>query len=131
MAHIADQVRYEAHLPEVKAADQINAAAFAGEERVSVGYDDLGEVQSLDYIGVLTDAEKVRLAALAPSDALSQLLDAVQAQAREFTRLKGHLLGLQGALGLTADEIGRILEDVGMSLGHGRAVVAQRVALYR
>ncbi|MFN8499658.1 MAG: neuraminidase-like domain-containing protein [Anaerolineae bacterium] len=131
LAHIADGVRYEGRLPGVKAADQINAAAFAGEARVSVRYDDLAEAQSLDYIGILTDAEKARLAALAPSDTLSQLLDAVQAQAAEFTLIKGHLLGLQGALGLTADEISRILDAAGTPLDTAALSLAAVSTLYR
>ncbi|MFN8471147.1 MAG: neuraminidase-like domain-containing protein [Anaerolineae bacterium] len=131
LARIADQVRYEARLPEIQAADQINAAAFAGEARVSVRYDELGEVQFLDYVGVLTDAEKDRLNALAPSDALSQLLDAVQAQAQEFTLIKGHMLSLQGALGLTADEIGRVLEDAGSSVDEAALSLPSVSTLYR
>ena len=49
-------------------------------------------------------------------------------EGQEFSLVKGHMLALQGALGLTADEIGRILADAGTSTRHGRAVAAERLA---
>ncbi|WP_182407528.1 neuraminidase-like domain-containing protein [Psychrobacter sp. GP33] len=131
LARLADQVRYEVRLPGVKAADQINAAAFAGEDRIGLRYDDLGEVQYLNYIGVLTDAEKDRLAGLATVDALSTLLSSVQVKAAEFRLIKGHMLVLQGALGLTADEIGAILVDVDTSLDEAMLTLPNVSTLYR
>lgn len=131
LAQLADQVRYEVRLPGVKAADQINAAAFAGEERIGLRYDDLGEVQHLDYVGILTDVEKDRLAGLAPAEVLSTLLGAVQAKAAEFQLIKGHILTLQGALGLTAGEIGAILLDAGNSLDNATLTLANVSTLYR
>jgi hypothetical protein len=131
VAQLADQVRYEVRLPGVTGVDQINEAAFAGEERIGLRHDDLGEVQYLTYIGILTDAEKDRLADLAPSDTLSKLLDAVQARAAEFQLIKGHLLTLQGALGLTVGEIGAILTDAGISLDEADLTLPNVSTLYR
>jgi hypothetical protein len=131
LKRIAEQVRHEVSLPEVKEAHKIDAAAFAAEPRVSLRYDALAEVQYLAYLGVLSDAEKARLAALSPSLELSQLLDAVQGKAREFTLIKGHVPALQGALGLTADEISRILADTGTSLDAAELSLHNISRLYR
>jgi hypothetical protein len=46
-------------------------------------------------------------------------------------KLKDHLLALQGALGLTADEIGRILADGGKSLDTAELSLANASLLYR
>ena len=131
LTKIADQVRHEARLRNVKDANKIDTAPFAGEQKIGLRYDDLGEVQYLTYIGVLSDQEKVRLAALSPSDELSELLDAVQVKSKEFTLIKGHLLALQGALGLTADEISLILKDVGKSLDTAELSLPNASLLYR
>jgi hypothetical protein len=131
LARLADQVRYEVRLQGVKAADQINAAPFAGEARISLAYDALDEVQILGYVGILTDAEKNRLAALAPGNTLSTLLGAVQARAVAFQRIKGHLLTLQGAMGLTAAEIGAILIDAGTPLDSAMLSLPNVSTLYR
>lgn len=131
LAQLADQVRYEVRLPGVKAAHHISAAAFAGETRISVRYDDLGEVQYLSYVGVLTGAERDRLTALAPSDTLTTLLRAVEAKSAEFQLIKGHLLALQGALGVTAAEISAILEDAGKALNDAPLTLSNVSTLYR
>lgn len=131
LAKISEQVRYEARLPEVKDSDQINAAPFAGEPRLTLRYDPLAEVQYLSCLGVLSDPEKTRLAALAPSEGLSELLDLVQTQAGEFRLVKGHLPALQGALGLTLGEIGCILGDAGNSLDSAELSLANVSLLYR
>jgi hypothetical protein len=131
LTRIAEQVRHEVRLQEVKDADKIDAAAFAGEQRISLRYDALGETQYLAYLGVLSDSEKTRLAAIAPSSELSKLLDAAQLKAREFTLIKRHALALQGALGLTADEIGRILTDAGKSLETAELSLPNVSLLYR
>jgi hypothetical protein len=131
LARLADQVRYEVRLSGVKAAEQVNAAAFAGEERLRLLYDELGEVQTIHYVGILTDEEKERIIGLAPNDALSTLLTAVQAKAAEFPLLKGHMLPLQGALGLTAGEIAAILVDVDSSLDKAPLTLSNVSTLYR
>jgi hypothetical protein len=131
VAQLAEQVRYEVRLPGVKAAQHISAAAFAGEARIGVRYDDLGEVQYLSYVGALTGAERDRLSALAPSDTLTTLLRAVEAKAAEFQLIKGHLLVLQGALGVTAAEISAILEDAGTALDDARLTLPNVSTLYR
>lgn len=93
--------------------EKIEPAAFAGHPEVSLSYDPLLNVQHLAYEGVLTNPEKAILAGLSLSPVLAPLLDEVQAKAKEFTLIKGHLLALQGALGLTADEINHIITDDG------------------
>lgn len=95
----------------VAPTDKLDAAALAANPKVQVTYDELEQVQHLSYAGVLDDAAKQALLASlpAPSPVLSALLDAVQVQASDYTRIRGHLTALQGALGLTSDEIGLIL----------------------
>lgn len=46
-------------------------------------------------------------------------------------KIKAHLLALQGALGLTAEEIGRILEDAGDSLETANLTLQSASLLYR
>src|SRR5439155_19398426 len=62
---------------------------------------------------------------------LPGLLDEVQTKAKEFSLLKGHLLALQGALGVTADEIGRILDDAQSSLDTAPLSLPNVSLLYR
>lgn len=112
----AQKRNFEVQLKNVKAADRIDPAPFAFEPRIRVTYDALEEVQHLSFQGVLTDNEKAVLVALSPNTKLSELLDTVQANGKEFSLIKGHLLALQGALGLTAEDVRRILEDAGKSL---------------
>ena len=129
IATIAQSSKHRVQLENVAPVDKIDPALFAAEPKVELSYDGLQEVQHLSFQGVLSDAEKAALNALlpAPSPILSKLLDAVQEKAREFSLVKGHMLALQGALGLTADEINRILVDAGKSTRHGRVVAAERV----
>lgn len=136
LAAMAAQVRFEVSLRNVSAANKINEAAFAGNHRVAVRYDPDSEVQYLSYVGVLSDPDKAQLAALAPSALLTELLDAVQVAGQEFMLIKGHVLALQGALGLTADEIGRILDDAalddaGKSLAKAELSLPNVSLLYR
>ncbi len=131
LAAMAQSRKHEVQLENVAPADKIDPALFAGQPKVTLFYDTLQEVQHLTYEGVLTDADKAQLVTLSPSPALPKLLDAVQIKAREFTRIKGHLLALQGALGLTADEIGRILTDVGKSIDTAELSLAHVSMLYR
>lgn len=116
IAAAAQKRWFEVQLENVKAADKIDPAPFAGELRIKIAYDGLEEIQRLSFQGVLTDAEKAALVALSPNPNLPGLLDAVQGKGKEFSLVKGHLLALQGALGLTADDVRRILEDAGKLL---------------
>ncbi len=70
--------------------DVIDAASFAGEERVRLGVDTVRNEQWLVYRGVLTQAERNRLAGLDPSPLMAPLLDDVRGQAQTFfdTRLR-------------------------------------------
>ena len=122
---------YEAQLLKVKAADMIDPAPFAGEPRIQISYDSLAEVQKVSYQGVLTDAEKAALVALSPNPNLPGLLDAAQTKGKEFSLIKGHLLGLQGALGLTGEDARRILEDAGKSLDTAALSLDHVSLLYR
>ncbi|MEJ7870614.1 MAG: neuraminidase-like domain-containing protein [Rubrobacteraceae bacterium] len=131
LAAMAERIKHEVSKWNVKDAEKIDPADLAGEPRVSLRYDALQEVQYLAYRGVLTDADKAQLAGLSSSPALTPLLDTVQSKAREFTLIKGHLLALQGALGLTADEIGRILTDTDKDLATAELSLDTVSLLYR
>ena len=116
LAEIAAARKHTVQLGNVSPANKIDPALFAAEPKIEVSYDELHEVQQLSFQGTLSDAQKAALVGLSPSPALPPLLDAVQVKAQEFLLIKGHMLALQGALGLTAEDIRRILEDAGKSL---------------
>lgn len=115
----------------VPAAQRIPDGPFAGQARLKLEYDALQETQHLAYQGLLTDADKAALAALSPSALLSGLLDEVQARGSDFRLIKGHLLALEGALGLTADDVRRVLEGARLSLDDAPLSVANVSLLYR
>ncbi|NTU77944.1 MAG: hypothetical protein HGA45_00835, partial [Chloroflexales bacterium] len=117
----------------VAPADKLDPAPFAGELRLELRYDELQEVQHLAYQGVLSDPDKAALIALAPAPAtlLSELLDAVQGKAAEFTLVNGHLLAIQGALGITASDAARIFADAGTTLDAAPLSLANVSLLYR
>lgn len=131
LAALAESSWHDVSLEGVLPADKINPGDFAGVPRIALDYDELTQVQHLSYKGVLTDAEKAELLSLSPSAGLEKLLDAVQEKAREYPLVNGHLLSLQGALGLTADEIGRILEDGGRSIDAAELSLENVSLLYR
>ena len=131
IAAVAQSRRHRVRLVNIAPADKIDPAAFAGEPKVELSYDESQRVQHLVFEGVLSDVEKAALAALSASPALPPLLDAVQRKAHEFSLIKGHVLSLQGALGLTADEIRRILEDGGKSLDAAELSLPNVSLLYR
>jgi Neuraminidase-like domain/Salmonella virulence plasmid 28.1kDa A protein/Putative peptidoglycan binding domain len=124
---------HEVQRDHVAPADKLDPAPFAGEPRLALWYDELEEVQHLAYEGVLSDGDKAALLALvpAPPALLSALLDAVQAKAAEFSLVKGHMLALGGALGLSAHDIGRILDDAGDSLDTAALTLPNVSLLYR
>ncbi|MFD7712866.1 Tc toxin subunit A, partial [Streptomyces sp. NPDC059786] len=131
IAAVARQRWFEVQAGNVRTADRIDPAPFAGEPRIRIVHDPLGEVQHLAFRGVLTDAEKGALVALSPNPRLAELLDAAQTLGRQFALVKGHLLTLQGALGLTTDDIRRILEDAGESLDTAALSLDHVSLLYR
>lgn len=131
LAAMAQSRKHRVQLEKVPLAEKIDPAPFAGHPKVELSYDALQEVQHLAYEGVLSDIEKTALSALSPSPALPKLLDAVQVKAKEFSLIMGHLLALQGALGLTADEIRRILQDIGKSLDTAELSLPNVSLLYR
>lgn len=96
---------------DVAPANKLNSADFTAKPRVSVEYDATLKVQRLSYTGVLTNAQRTQIAALSNSLVLAPLLDDAQKQGEEYSTIKGHMLALQGALGLTAEEIDQILAD--------------------
>jgi hypothetical protein len=131
IAAMADSRRHEVSLAGVAPADQIDPLAFEDEPKISVVYDRLLEVQHLAFEGVLNDIDKDMLSALSPSPALPPLLDAVQEKALEFTLVKGHMSALQGGLGLTEEEIARILKDAGKELATTKLSLNTLSLLYR
>jgi hypothetical protein len=122
---------HQVELANVAPADAIDPAPFAPHPRITLSYDPLRQVQSLSYQGVLSDADETTLRPLSASPALAVLLDAVQAKAQDFTRIKGHLPAIQGAVGLTADEVDAILRDAGMTLATANLTLANVSLLYR
>src|SRR5439155_20529446 len=111
--------------------DKIDPAALAGQPNIRVSYDALDEIQSLAWKGIISNADKAAVAALSSSPVLAPLLDAVQAKAQEFSLIRGHLVVLQGALGLTADDIRRVLEDARESLETAALSLPHLSLLYR
>jgi ABC toxin N-terminal region/Neuraminidase-like domain/Putative peptidoglycan binding domain/Salmonella virulence plasmid 28.1kDa A protein len=128
---MAQSRKHKVQLGNVPPANKIDPAHLASKPKIQVRYDALQEVQHLSYEGILNDADKATLNALSPSTTLPTLLDAVQLKAQEFLLIKGHLLALQGALGLTASEITRILSDAGMSIDVAKLSMATVSLLYR
>jgi hypothetical protein len=132
IADLAERTHYRAYRERVVPADQLNPALFALRPTLQVRYDSLHEVQHLSFEGVLSDADRTALAALQPgSQVLAELLGDVHAQGVAFPLLRGHLATLQGALGLTADEIALILADAGSALEHAPLSLANVSLLYR
>jgi len=135
IAAMAASRKHEVSLEKVAPADKIDPASLAGEPKLSVSYDELLEVQHLSHEGVLEENDKAALNALSSSPTLAPLLDAVQVKAEEFNAefklIKGHLLALQGALGLTADEIYRILADADSDLATAELSLDTVSLLYR
>lgn len=133
---IANRVKYEVSKSNVKSEERIDPAAFKDWPELSINYDDIRNVQSLSYKGILTDEIKKKLMNLIPprllaSRLLEQLLEAVQTKAEEFKLIKGHMLALQGALGLTADEITQIIKDAGKHIATAKLSLENVSLLYR
>ncbi|WP_169788828.1 neuraminidase-like domain-containing protein [Vulgatibacter incomptus] len=127
-AWISEKARdrwFEVHLEDVAPADQINSAHS---ERILFSYDEERRIQRLSVKGVLTDEEK---AELSQSPMVGLLLDAAQLAGREYGLLKGHLVALQRALGLTAEEVRIVLEDAGKSLDSAVLSLEHVTLLYR
>lgn len=113
---------------DVEPGDALDPNAFVEHTNISVSYDPQFRIQRLVYKGLLTDDEKAQIQALAPdSPLLTSLLDKVQAT----SRISSHVLALQGALGLTADEIGSILADAGLDLDTAKLTLPNVSLLYR
>ena len=103
---------YTAAKSHVLPSEKLNPPVFSGQAGViTVEYDEVAQTQYLTYSGVLSDAAKESLLTLAPGTILGALLDDIQAQAKDYGLIRGHTLAIQGAFGLTADEIDRILDD--------------------
>ena len=128
---LAESRWHEVSRSHVPSAQKIDEAPFAAVPRITVTHDALQDVQRLSYQGVLTDADKATLAGLTSSPLLSALLDEVQAKGNEFQLVRGHLLALEGALAVTADDVHRILEDAELSLDTAPLSLANVSLLYR
>jgi hypothetical protein len=134
VAAVARKAQSRVHVVQkegVPPAQRLDPAAFASAPALIVAYDPVQQVQHLSYRGVLTDADKPGLLARSSSAVLAGLLDAVQAKARDFSLVKGHLIALEGALGLTADDVQRILADANTSLDAAELSLANVSLLYR
>jgi len=131
VAAMAQSRWHEVYRENVPAAQKLEPAAFGAVPRIKVAYDDLLQVQHLSYRGVLTDADKAAIGALSASTALPGLLNDVQTKGKEFSLLKGHLLALEGALGVTADDIRRILADAQLSIDTAPLSLPNVSILYR
>ncbi|WP_068819221.1 neuraminidase-like domain-containing protein [Phormidesmis priestleyi] len=110
---VAETTKFRAVVQNIQPVDRLDPIAFAGESAIEVHYDEVRQEQDLTYQGVLTDAKKAQLTTANPSSLFAELLDQVQAAAKAFDHVKRHLLALQGALNLTANDIEHILTDVG------------------
>ena len=128
---IAQRLEHEVSLSNVTSRDKINPLPFSDEDRITLHYDELREVQTLAYKGILSDEESSRLQKLSTSPILRKLLEAVQKKAREFHLIKQHSLALQGALGLTEKEIELVLENAGKSLTTAELSLKNVSLLYR
>lgn len=121
---------YRAELPVVE-KDKIDPTIFAGEP-LEFSYDLLRGVQGLKVAGVFDDNRKSAwLQKLPDSPVLEKLLDDLQRQGKEFVLIKGHLPALQGALGLTAQEIEHILADNDRSIENAELSLENVSLLYR
>lgn len=127
----ANRISHEISMPDVQQADQLNPDDFQEEPEIELRYDATEKVQYLAYTGILGDRDLERLAQLSPSPILPELLKAVQAKGRAFHLLNTHTLAVQGALGLTADGISRILEDRRLSPGEAALSLSNISILYR
>ena len=134
---IAQTQKYEASLTSIEPNDKIvlntsNVSTdLAPYSNLAISYDELLKVQHLTYQGILSDADRILLSKLSPSPIFLSLLESVQTRAKEFILIKEHLLALQGALNLTADEVDHILIDSGESLDTAALSLKNVSQLYR
>ncbi|OUL29491.1 hypothetical protein BV378_05965 [Nostoc sp. RF31YmG] len=130
--NVAANTKFRVVTGNIQPVDRLNPTAFAGEPAiVEVNYDELRQEQYLTYQGILTDEKKAQLTSVNPSLVLAKLLNLVQIEAQEFGRIKKHLLALQGALNLTADDIERILTHIGQDFATARLSLDAVSLLYR
>ncbi len=111
IAKLAEATPFEVTLENVLPANKLDPVAFDKESAIKVSYDEVRGIQRLIYIGVLDDAKEKQLNDTLKSKVLADLLEAVKRKAADFFLVKGHLLALQGALNLTADEVEWVLTD--------------------
>jgi hypothetical protein len=131
LAALASARTYEVWQHNVASVDALDAGPFGAHPLLSVAYDPILKIQTLSYQGVLKDSDKAILRGLSASPVLEPLLDAVQQQARDYTRIRGHLPAIQGALELTADEIAAILTAAGLALETAPLDIPTLSILYR
>lgn len=114
-------------------SEKLTPSDFAGQVGVAnVDYDEVAQTQYLTYAGILSDTAKAHLLTLSSAAVLRPLLEDIQTQAREYGLIKGHVLAIQGALGLTAEEIARILDDQdGLESTTARLSIENLSILYR
>lgn len=113
---------------QVPVADALDPALFAGHQEVAVAYDAATLTQYLSVRGPLDSAAKDALIALNPGSAL---LVSLADQLQQLSTVAGHTLALQGALGLSAEEIARILADTGQVSDTAGLTLPNLSLLYR
>lgn len=129
--NVAATTKFRVVTGDIQPVDRLEPAAFAGEPAIEVNYDELRQEQYLTYQGILTNEKTTQLTSANPSPVLAKLLDLVQVEAQEFGRIKKHLLALQGALNLTADDIERILTHSGQDFATAALSLDAVSLLYR
>jgi hypothetical protein len=99
LAVLANTQTYEAAQTGVPPANQINPTVLAAYPTVQLSYNAATQIQTLTYQGVLTDAQRVALAALIPaSTTLATLLQTIRNQAVQlFQTLATGLLTVTAA----------------------------------
>jgi hypothetical protein len=99
LAMWTNQQTFQATTSPVAPANQIDPTVFASHPEIQFAYDAGTQTQTLTYQGVLTDANRIALAALIPaSTALATLLQTVRNQAVQFCQGQAaNLLTITGA----------------------------------
>lgn len=113
---------------QVPAADALDPALFADHPEVTVAYDAATLTQYLGVRGPLDNAARDALIAKVRDSAL---LASMVGQLQQLSTVAGHTLALQGALGLTAEEIAHILEDTGQVPDTAALTLSTLSSLYR
>jgi|GEM_PF-284238 len=123
---------HEVYREGVPSGSKIDPGPFSSNSKLKLSHDGLRDIQRLSFRGILGEAHKSALKGLLPgSQLLAEMLDEAQQKAAELSLLRGHLPALQGALGLSSEEIRRILEEETLSLDEAPLSMANVSLLHR